>query len=51
MIAKLMTGESKKTGSVYYYLDIEIAPNYHKKCFLDAAEVALVKLAEPDEEF
>lgn len=44
MKAELKVGKSKKTGQEYYYLEIELAPNYVKKCFLDSAEAALVKL-------
>lgn len=48
MTAELKAGKSKKTGEEYYYIDIELAPNYHKKCFLDSAELALVELTYKD---
>lgn len=39
----IKTGTSKK-GNEYIYLDVELVPNYHKRVFLDNAELALVKL-------
>lgn len=43
MKVELKTGISKK-GNDYSYLDVELVPNYHKRVFLDNAELALVKL-------
>lgn len=40
---ELKSGTSKK-GNNYSYLDIELVPGYHKRVFLDLAELALVQL-------
>ena len=42
--ANLITATSKKTGSVYTALDIELTPGYVKRVFLTTAELALVKM-------
>lgn len=36
---------SKKSGKEYYFLEIELTPDFKKIVLLDRAEVALVKLA------
>ena len=43
MKAELKKGESKK-GKEYYFIEIEITPDYKKVVFLDPCEVALVKI-------
>lgn len=41
--AKLVIGNSSKTGQPYYAIDVDISPDYSKRLFLDKAEVALIK--------
>lgn len=43
MTAELKKGESKK-GKEYYFIEIEITPEYKKVVFLDSCETALVKM-------
>lgn len=45
---ELKKGISKKSGKEYYYLEIELAPDYKKVVLLDRPEVALVKLTIKD---
>lgn len=39
---------SKKSGKDYYFLEIELSPDYKKIVLLDRAEVALIKLTIND---
>lgn len=39
--AKLVKGKGKN-GFDYVAIDVEIAPNYKKRLFLDRAEIALI---------
>ena len=41
--AELKKGESKK-GKEYYFIEIQITPEYKKVVFLDQCETALVKI-------